>query len=78
MKVGAKLHNYVINADQLNFLKTDDDDFEGIEVEPLLDGPTGNRGYLPTVYVDEEEGESFVRRNYLVEELKAREMQRMN
>ena len=42
MRVGAKLHNYVINADQLNFLKTDDDDFEGIEVEPLIDGLTGN------------------------------------
>ena len=30
MRVGAKLHNFVINADQLNFLNVDDNDFDTI------------------------------------------------
>ena len=43
----AKLHNHVINADNLNFLKVADDDYETLEVQPLEEGPEGNIGYLP-------------------------------
>ena len=46
IRVAAKLHNYVINADCLNFCAVDDNDFESLEVGPLEDGPEGNRGYL--------------------------------
>ena len=34
IRVGAKLHNYVINLDQLNFLSVPDVDFDSIDVEP--------------------------------------------
>ena len=47
-RVGAKLHNYVINADRLNFINTDNDNHLEFEIEPLIYGPIGNMGYLPT------------------------------
>ena len=47
IRVGAKLHNYVINADRLNFRHVPDDNFDTLEVEALVDGPNGNVGYLP-------------------------------
>ena len=48
-RVGCKLHNYVINADNLNLSRYDLENFADLEVEPLVDGPRGNRGYLPIV-----------------------------
>ena len=49
VRVGAALHNYVINADNLNFRNVPDDDFDTLEVEPLEEGPDGNRGFLEVV-----------------------------
>lgn len=46
IRFGAKLHNYVVNADNLNFRNVIDDDFEALEVDLLNDGPAGNIGYL--------------------------------
>ena len=49
VRVGAALYNYVINADNLNFRNVPDDDFDTLEVEPLEEGPDGNRGFLEVV-----------------------------
>ena len=73
IRVGAKLHNYVINADQLNFLNVADDDFDTICIEPILNGPKDNVGYLP-IPSEEEEEVDFDRRKRIVEELSKREM----
>ena len=43
------MHNYVINADNLNLSRYDSENFADLKVEPLVDGPRGNRGYLPIV-----------------------------
>ena len=75
IRVGAKLHNYVINSDNLNFLKVDDDDYDTIGIEPLVNGPKGNLGYLP-IPPEEEEEVDFCRRSRIVEELIMREMTR--
>ena len=45
-RIGAKLHNYVINADDLNLKQFDNDDLYNLEVDVLMNGPPGNRGYL--------------------------------
>ena len=47
IRVGCKLHNYVINADDINLTRYDCSDMEELGVEPLVDGPRGNRGYYP-------------------------------
>ena len=47
IRVAAKLHNFVINVDNLNFIKVPDADFDTLQVEPLEEGPDGNNGYLP-------------------------------
>ena len=47
MRVGAKLHNYMMNMSGLNFISTLNDDYSGSEVELLVDEPEGSRGYLP-------------------------------
>ena len=47
-RVGAKLHNFVINSDNLNLVQFDGEDFANLEVDELVDEPLGNRGYLPT------------------------------
>ena len=49
IRVGAKLHNYVINIDNPNLKSVPVDDFESLEIEPLEDGPEGNLGFLPIV-----------------------------
>ena len=74
--VGAKLHNYVINSDNLNFRNTPDEDWESLEVEKIDDGPEGNSGYLPTPFqsvrlvgVDVNCND---RRNVIVEDLQER------
>ena len=74
IRVGAKLHNFVINSDQLNFLKVDDSDWKTLGVEPLKDGPEGNKGYLPVPFEEEQDPLSFNRRNFIVNEIKDREM----
>ena len=76
MRVGAKLHNFVINADQLNFLNVDDNDFDTIQVTPLEDGPEGNRGYLPMPIDEEPELDCFNLRNTIVETLKEMGLER--
>ena len=45
-RVGAKLHNYVINSDNLNLVQYDGDDYENLEVDKMVYGEEGNRGYL--------------------------------
>ena len=75
MRVGAKLHNFVINADQLNFLSVRDDDYDRIGIEPLTNGPSGNKGYLP-IPIEEEEKVELCRRNRIVEGIKIRELKR--
>ena len=77
IRVGARLHNYVINADNLNFVKVDDDDWDAIGIEPLLNGPKGNVGYLP-IPPEEEEEVDFCRRSRIVEELELRDMSRLS
>ena len=69
------LHNYVINSDNLNFLKVEDNDFTTIGIEPLVNGPKGNVGYLP-IPPEEEEKLEFCRRSRIVEELTLRDMTR--
>ena len=59
IRVGAKLHNFVINSDQLNFLNVDDSDWATLGVEALRAGPDGNKGYLPTPIEEEEDPLSF-------------------
>ena len=70
IRVAAKLHNYVINSDSLNFHNIPDSDFEGLEVERLEDGPSGNRRYLPISVEDvvmlEDTAENRDRRDYIV------------
>ena len=67
------LHNFVINADQLNFLNVDDADHNELGIEPILNGPDGNVGYLP-IPPEEEEEVDFERRDRIVQELYSREM----
>ena len=76
MRVGAKLHNYVINADQLNFLSVRDDDYDRIGIEPLTNGPSGNKRYLPIPIEEEEEEVELCRRNRIVEGIEIRELKR--
>ena len=62
--------------DQLNFLSVPDDDFGTIDVDPLEDGPSGNRGYLPTPYTGAEQGQEFDRRQHILEQVMELELQR--
>ena len=47
MMVAAKLHNYVIEKDNLQFNKANS--LEAFGVETLRNGPVNNHGYLPTL-----------------------------
>ena len=76
MRVGAMLHNYVINVDKLNFLTVDDNDFQTIGVVPLKDEPEGNRGYLPMPTEDELDGTEFSRRNSIVQTITEMDLNR--
>ena len=69
MKVGAILHNYVINSDQLNFLSVEDTVWETIGVEALPNGPEGNKGYLPIFNNEEEDPLYLNRREFVVNEI---------
>ena len=53
----------------------EDNDYDTIGIEPLVNGPKGNVGYLPIPPEEEEEVE-FCRRSRIVEELSLREMKR--
>ena len=49
IQVAMKLYNYVINYDKLKLgrdMGMDFDDLERFGVEPLVDGPEGNSGFL--------------------------------
>ena len=51
IRVAMKLHNFVINYDKLKLgrdVGMEFDDLDRFGVEPLADGPKGNRGYLPS------------------------------
>ena len=74
IRVGAKLHNFVFNSDQLIFLQVDDSDWTTIGVELLKDGPEGNKGYLLVPFEEEQDPLSFNRQNFIVNEIKDREM----
>ena len=77
IKVGAKLHNFVINSDKLNFLKVEDSDWDTIRVEALVDGPEGNKGYLPTISDEEEEDPlTFDRREFVLNEIVTKGLKR--
>ena len=47
VRVGMKLHNYVINSDDLKLNRYNCNNYRDLGVEPLDDGPQGNRGHLP-------------------------------
>ena len=49
IRVGIKLHNYVINADNINLMRYDCDNFSDMGVEPLEDGPEGNHVFCQVV-----------------------------
>ena len=67
IRVGIKLHNYVINADNLNLLRFNCNNFNDLGVEPLVDGPPGNRGYFPTEPSHLRVDDSASRRNHIVD-----------
>ena len=79
IRVGAKLHNFVINADNLNFLNVSDDDYESLEVECLPKVTFHNNGYYPTVTdtnkykIDDQDKD---RRNAIVESILEMELSR--
>ena len=83
VRVGAKLHNYVINADRLNFLNVSKDDLELFGVERLSKVSFDNNGYYPIV--DDEirsttrtsvDGGNDDRRNLVVEGISERGLRR--
>ena len=47
IRVGPKIHNYVINADQLSFSSADVNDIGAFGVQTLPNAFEGNNGYLP-------------------------------
>ena len=81
IRVGAKLHNFVINSDNLNFVNVPDDDLDVLEVQLLEDGPDGNVGYLPTSPIEmvrslDMDVDGNARRKLLVDLLKENELTR--
>ena len=76
IRVGAKLHNYVINADNINLIRYDNDNFEDLEVEPLVDGPLGNRGYLPVMNRSINSNHLSSRRDDMIQMIRERDMVR--
>ena len=48
VRVGMKLHNYVINVNCLNLQEFNNEDYEGLEVELLIDRPRENCGFIPS------------------------------
>ena len=83
VRVGMNLHNYVINADRLNFLNVSKDDLESFGVERLSKISFDNNGYYPIV--DDEirsttrtsvDGGNDDRRNLVVEGISERGLRR--
>ena len=74
--VAAKLHNYVIDKDNLQFHAAED--YELFGVEPLINGPDNNHGYLPTLPICDAQLDNVdsAWRHAIVGELKARDMTR--
>ena len=79
IRVGAKLHNFVINSDNLNFISVDDNDCETLQVEALPKVTFANNGYYPIfneynndVHDDDVED----RRNTIVDGVKEYELSR--
>ena len=78
MVVAAKLDNYAVDKDNLQFQAAED--YESFGVEALRDGPDNNRGYLPTLASREVQllnnDVDCVQRHIIVGEIKARDMLR--
>ena len=73
IRVGFWLHNFVIDNDNLEFRTVSDEEFEGLEVDALKDGPEGNRGFLRTLPVRDKDGEDEGwRRGYIVAKIEGR------
>ena len=76
--MAAKLHNFVINNDGLQFdeQSTDITDF-GVEALVMEDGTTNNRSYLPTLPTRvKEEVDGGSRRSLMLENIVERDMRR--
>ena len=74
--VAAKLHNFVIDNDNIDFKTACS--FEDFGVEPLVDGPDNNHGYFPTLPTRDEidTSDGSARRQWIVGEIKSRDMRR--
>ena len=78
IRVGIKLHNYVINSDDLKLNRYDCNNYRDLGVEPLDDGPQGNRGYLPSSSrpVASSNQNNSIRRSNIVNMIKERDIVR--
>ena len=73
--VAAKLHNFVIENDNVHFQRSDDP--EDYCVDSFVDGgKLYNRGYLPTLPYREREEVSSDRRHQLLNKIKSRALER--
>ena len=76
IRVGIKLYNYVINADNLNLIRFNSNNFNDLGVEPLVGGPPNNRGYYPTHNIITRGDDSSSRRNHIVDMIRERDIVR--
>ena len=60
----------------MNLLRSDCNNFNYLEVEPLVNGPPGNRGYYPTHPFTPHGDDSSSRRNHIVDMIKERDIVR--
>ena len=78
-RVAARLHNYVIVNDNLNFQGSNELTEFGVEL--LEDGPSNNNGFLPIVSNDSNRatrgtGTSCNRQDHIVSEIESMDLQR--
>mmetsp|Transcript_2840 Transcript_2840/g.5176 ORF Transcript_2840/g.5176 Transcript_2840/m.5176 type:complete len:413 (-) Transcript_2840:41-1279(-) len=74
VRVGFKLHNFVIRAENLSF-NIPDTNRDALGIEPIEDGPIGNNGFLElaeTYQQGDGMGLRSARRNWLLEEITVR------
>ena len=75
--VGAKLHNFVIERDNLQFNTASN--LEEFGVKALVDGPDNNNGFLPSTLNQEEVNndiDCFCQHHIVLGEIRARDMRR--
>ena len=76
IQVAAKLHNYVIDNDNIVFSK-DSEDIADFGVEVLDDGPDNNRGFIPVLpNRGTNDDTTITRRDWIVEEMTSRDFRR--